>query len=859
MTRGQRPYSAAQQLIDQLKAQPPAGVREKLSTSEKIADAWAQGKSAWNRAMARGQAITQTLKETARGVRSPTDVDRHVASLDWALQQSAGQSRIMGKQMERQWRNITDREAAAIWIDAGGDEALIQNVLANLPTGTRPNVRRAVARAANLPTNIKADLVNELRQFYSLREQDAVTHELFEQGLNDYFTHIWQKPENMPDELRAAITNGRVQTWWQFKQQREIPTFLNGIMQGKTPVLDPAKVLPFYNYSLDRAIASREFIKGLNDLTAPDGRPVVAPWGTSKQVPQGQTPQALIIKPTAKAQRKLSSAERQVLQQTGLSLDQAIEQGLIAPVATADYRTIDHPAMRKWKWAGTSKAGAPILFESELAVHPDYYERLARFMDRGRLSPGPAVRSLLRASTEVKGMKLGLLSAFHQIHVGSHALWHLTNPFKSKWLGTAGEIDWESPSVQFAVEKGHLKLAPNPNELGVFAEGILGPGLIHKIPGIGPVSRAYSEWLFGDFIPRLKLATFENAYQRNMKWYEGSIRRGKITPEEVAARVGDSVNNAYGELNQLFLGKYGRSPGLQRILRGVFLAPDFGEARLRFVEKAFTKYGNEERMALALMFTTMYTAARVSNWYSHGDPEWDSKNAFRVKVGDHWWTMRSVVGDLAHAFSNLSQFMYVRLNPLYSRTVMDWLYSRDYQGRKLSAFDKVVKRPLEQLIPIQLGSLTRDDQKLWESFITAMGVSASHERPVAEVNEAVRKWMLSSGDPLLQAMGKKREQELFAPSAYAPLRRALLEQNWKKAKTEYIALRNLHDHKIIDRTLNPRTAAGEKPLGALGRKQWLAFLQSVKGGTSEAKSVAAALEERDLIYARFKQLMAGQQ
>src|SRR5207247_2649398 len=129
------------------------------------------------------------------------------------------------------------------------------------------------------------------------------------------------------------------------------------------------------------------------------------------------------------------------------------------------------------------------------------------------------------------------------------------------------------------------------------------------VPLIGPLSRAYSEWLFTDYIPRLKLATFENALERNRKAYAG-----KLAEDEIAARAGDAVNNAYGELNRLFLGKVGRDPRFQRLLQGALLAPDFGEARLRFVGKAFTRYGHEERLALATMFTTLYVGARLANW-----------------------------------------------------------------------------------------------------------------------------------------------------------------------------------------------------------------------------------------------------
>lgn len=754
---------AAEQLTERLKATPPVGTREKLSLRETIADAWAQGKAIFDRSRARAQAVTETIKDAAKGAREPSELDKRVGELDWLLQRAVGQSRDMGKTMRKQVRDANLRRAAAIWIDTPGDAATktstIRTALSDLQLNPElwrktPNeVKRAMETAANMPSE-GVQFAESLREYYARRNQDAVDHSLFEHGLEDYFTHVWGNEKNMPDDLRGAIGGGRVQTYWQFSRQRKLGTFLDGIMRGKIPQLDPANVLPFYNYTLDRAIASRSFIKNITDnMVASDGRAVVAPTGTLSRVPQGQPTEASLVRPKGK---------------TG---------------EIADYKTINHPALRKWKWMANDENGKPILSQNDLVVHPEHYERLARMMDMSRLKGSRVSEALLRASTEVKGFKLGLLSAFHQVHVGSHALFHWTLPFNFKdprFFTPEGDIKWNSPDVRFAIEKGHLKIAPDARELKIFAEGLLSPGLIHKIPVVGPWSRAYSEWTFGEYIPKLKLKTFSAAMPRNLRWY-----RGKLSEDAIAARVGDAVNNAYGELNNLFLGKIGRNPGTQRMLRGIFLAPDFGEARLRFVGKGLTSYGTEERLALATMFITLYTAARVGNWLSHGDPELDPKRAFQVKSGKHWWSMRSVIGDLDRAFLDTSRFFYVRLNPLYSRTAADWLFGRDINGRKLSPMEKIVKRPLNQLVPIQFQALTRDDQALWESLIGAMGLGAVSDTPQQDVYQLVDKWMKNSDDPKLQAAFKRREAEVFPPSDYMKLRYALRHDDEEGARKAY--------------------------------------------------------------------------
>lgn len=834
-TRGEPPYPAAQLLTDQLRATQPFDAKQSLAVRERIANAWARGKSSFERAFSLARTIPETMRDTARGVRSVTDMDRRVGELDWLLQQSAGLSRNLRKAMEKQQPNQTLRDAVAIWIDAGGDEIVIRDALSRLPDKTRPEVRRAVEQAANLPPEAKA-FAQQIRQFYGIRLEDAREAEIFNKALEDYYTHIWDKPENMPEKLRAAYSTGRVSDYFQFARQRKIPMFLDGILEGKRPILDPAKVMPYYNYALDRAIASRQFVKELSKIKAPDGKPTVLPNGTANKVEPTDPDAGSTVFIDPKGQTELGKG----------------------------WPVINHPAMRKWKWISTDEAGNTVMLRSDLAVNPLVYERLARMLDQRLATPTRWGRRALRVSGEVKALKLSALpSAFHQVHVGSHALWHWTNPFKTS------EIDWNSPATRFAVEKGHLKLAGNESEIAILSEGLGSIGLVHKIPFIGPWSKAYSEWLFNDYIPRLKFKTFENAYSRNL-WARDHLPLSGLkglTDEQVAARVGDAVNNAYGELNHWFLGKFGRSPQFQRILRAVFLAPDFGEARLRFVEKAFSKAGFEERLAFATMIPTMYLAARIGNWLTHGDPETDPKNAFRVKWGKEWISMRSVAGDLLHAIDRFGQFMYVRLNPLYARTMTDLLYGRDVYGRKLSLSDQLVKRPLEQLVPINFSGLTREDGKLWESAITSMGLQAQHDVPAMDIGKLKRKWMLDSGDPKLKTMAERSEQELFPPSDYRKLRRALADENFPAAAKEYQSLikEKGKKHRDIVEALKPYSGGTEvngryvqanpKPvggqIGAANERKFIATLS-----VAEKRLYKQAADERARTYKNFIRMMS---
>lgn len=796
-------YSAIEQLSDRLRTVPSTAKADSLPLRQRLADKLTAGRNAFVRAVGRARAVTESLKSNVGGMRNINDVERTVGVLDRDLQTSSGDSRNLGKVMQRTYRDANMRRAAALYIDAGGDVTQLRDALAALPRNTRPEIRRAIETAANLNEEGR-NLADFLREYYAIREQEAVSSDIFKQGLEDYYTHIWKKVEDMPAELRQAITTGKVNTYWQFARHRKLSTFLEGIMEGKVPELDPAKVVPYYNFTLDRAIASRNFIADLSKLEAEDGRPVLAATGTRQEI--SSTEYAVVTEPGRRARRVYDSAQEA---QASLKPGEQIEQRqkdvvLIRPqgknAELTGYRSVDHPAMKRWKWAETSPDGKTVLYEGELQVHPDHFERVARIMERSRLTPSKVMRGALRVGGEIKAAKFGLASTFHQLHVGLHAAFHWTNPFRisnKPWVDTDGTINFKHPVVQDAIQYGHVKVAGEPHEIMSMAEGVLQQGaLIHKIPWIGPWSRVYSEWLFNDYIPKLKIATYENALARNMKAYEG-----KYTPEQIKARVGDAVNNAYGELNRLFLGKYGRDPRFQRALQLGFLAPDFGEARLRFVGKAFTKGGHEERLALATMFTTLYLTSRIGNYLSHGNPEWDLKKAFSIKQGDHWYSVRSVIGDVDHALADFRNFATVRLSP-GSRTLLEYLGGRDAKGQKRTGSEQVADF-MRQFVPVSLQGLAEPDRPLWDSFASAMGLQTRRENAQQEVRLMVNDWMKKSRDPVIKARLARLEKETFVPSEYAPLRRMLRDHDMDGARTEYRKLRKIKTAAMIEQAMRP--------------------------------------------------------
>ena len=131
-----------------------------------------------------------------------------------------------------------------------------------------------------------------------------------------------------------------------------------------------------------------------------------------------------------------------------------------------------------------------------------------------------------------------------------------------------------------------------------------GGGLISRIPGVGRLQNAFNDFLFKDYIPKLKMTMALEALERNQARYQG-----KLTDGQIAELTAHQANAAFGELNYKLMA---RSPTVQDALRLGFLAPDFLEARSKFVGQALKPYGKEQRVALGLMAATCTSAAAPS-------------------------------------------------------------------------------------------------------------------------------------------------------------------------------------------------------------------------------------------------------
>jgi hypothetical protein len=258
--------------------------------------------------------------------------------------------------------------------------------------------------------------------------------------------------------------------------------------------------------------------------------------------------------------------------------------------------------------------------------------------------------------------------------------------------------------------------------LEAFSEGVSGGGssLFRKVPWLGDKLQTYQHWLFQDYIPRLKMEMATHALERNRAVYAKDLASGKLTEDQLLHITANQANAAFGELNYEMMG---RNKTFQDGLRLAFLAPDFLEARGRFVGQALKGYGREQLTALTLGAATLYITARMMNKMISGEYHFEPEHAFDVMHNGRAYSIRTVQGDLLHLAFNPRSFAYTRLNPVTTRTLFEIGTGRDQFGRPRSALDQV-KDFASTIVPISIrGALKQPEQKWWEGFINSLGVT----------------------------------------------------------------------------------------------------------------------------------------
>lgn len=683
------------QLRDSLAAvtSPHMGMAERMKKAANLASAMSRGADnmtqKWNAMKASSAAIWNAFRRPMPW----TDFKEMLGKWIWANDKAEDEAYQFAREVTRDIPDPLRREAIVNYIEAGGDS---DTLLSQYIRSTNPKYKEGYRIATELNESERI-VAENVKNYFESKLQAAIDARMLEHGVDNYINRIVKRPEKSEavQKLIGEMSVGKLQTNPRFTMKRIFETSFGVEQAGFEHVnKDAGFLITAYDLSFNRAVAARAFIKSMLSGHASDGRPLVAISGSGKTVPTEEVgEQSYVIRPTTK------------------------------PDQTYDYKSVDHPALRKWKWVAKDVEDNPIYMQGDLLVHPEAYRHLKNVLSKSVFKQHPVPRAILKGFTDLKGTMLSL-SPFHQVQVGTHGIAHWVNP------AMVDKIDFENPKTKSLISHG-LQVV-NHHALEEFSDGVGGSGYVKYVPGLGPLAQKYQAFLFGDYIPRLKHKMALAALERNMDRY-----KGKYSNDQIYELTANQANAAFGELNYRMLG---RNPSVQDALRLVLLAPDFLEARARFVGQALKPGGAEQTVALVRMSSILWGGARVMNMiFNNGDPKYDKP--FSVVIDGHEYSIRSIPGDLYHLYEDPRGFVLWRVNPFTVRPAMNLLAGKDSFGHKQSTVDAGVDY-LKQIMPIPMEGFTRPQADYWKSFLESVGIRESVFRTPAA--DAAHKMQIDS-------------------------------------------------------------------------------------------------------------------
>lgn len=573
------------------------------------------------------------------------------------------------------------QEAMRKWYLADGDPTQIKA----WADGTKDVRLKKMYEDALTLTPEEQRIARNIKQYHDAKLLEAQDAGVLASGVENYLRRIWKRENPITKSIMSEINAGMFRKNPSLLKKRfydsEFAAEQVGLRQKDYQI---GFSVTSYDIDLNEALATRAAIRKGFDGKASDGRPLFSVSGSGKPVvDEAGATSKYVIRPQTK------------------------------PEAAFDYRIIDHPAMREWKWVTNDESGKPVLLQGGILVHPEIYPHLKNVLGKSAIMQSLIGKAALTGAREFKNTLLSL-SGFHQVQVGVHAIFHKVNPF------SAPEINLDVPAQSALVSRG-LQVYSH-RALTEFGEGLYSSGLINKLPGIGPISQKYGSYLFENYIPRQKMQMALAALERNTERY-----KGKLSTDQIYELTANQANAAFGELNYKWMG---RNPTVQDSLRLMLLAPDFLEARGRFVGQAVKPWGREQGAALLRGAIGMYAAARIINQVVDGDPHWDKY--FSVVVDGKEYSLRSIPGDMQHLFSDPRSFAYHRLNPTIAKPIVEYLSGRDAFGRERTFFQQVGDFFTQQApIPMQ-GLVSGKERTLYQSVLSSIGVSSWKSRSSAE-------------------------------------------------------------------------------------------------------------------------------
>lgn len=779
-----------QDLIDELAKEPQD---DKRSALEKVADFTGRtldestGRSAQTlrelpsklqNAWMQAKLVTAALVDGFRRPLKATEWKQSVGQMDLARAQTALKLRALGEAVKDAAPDKLARIGMTHFIEAGGDPRKLDewSVMAaerwkmrrgdpNIDPRLKNHLAESVEhyKAATELTPQQEGVAMKIKQHLDDMLQLAKDNGLLEYGARNYVRHLYETAD-AADLIKLLDTN-ELNPNPGFIEKRIFRTYWEAENAGMIPRnKDLGYLVTAYDKSFNQALASRGMMRSLLDGRGQDGRPLAAIRLRGKWVTVDDAHQPLV----------LEQRER--------------------PNSLAGYKYLEHAPTRNFLFEPTredldgyefdpklfEEDPARLAFKGDLIFHPEVANRIDDMLSPGWFDRNENVaqkigHKILAGSSVAKEM-MTILAPFHLVQLGEHSIEHWVNPLKLP------ELDLNSKS-----ENSRRQQLLASNGLGLMdfdAEGLFSAktlkGLADGIPGVNVAMDAVnslSRWQFEDVIPRMKMKMAMQAFDRNWEKYGSRLEaeelgraRGNPDAEKIAHERAERMvaeltakqaNAAFGNLNTAFDSIH-RSKTFKQLLRLTLFAPDFLESRIRYTGQAFTRYGGEQRAALARGALGMYVIARVANaLLNKGDTKNDLEHAFTVVANGRNFSLRSQAGDILHLITDPRGFIYNRINPLTVRPIVEYLNGRDQFGRQKSGASQV-KDIAKSVLPFGVQKVIQTPDESWlNSILSSAGVVTSNYRSPAE--EMTHKLYLRSipdlpDDPEKQAQNRNMHQ-----------------------------------------------------------------------------------------------------
>jgi len=617
---------------------------------------------------------------------------------DWTGSQAA---RAFGTQIKRVFQDRSKLRAMSNWINAGGDKELLARQAALTPD---PALRKTYEDALTFGEP-EEDLARSIRDYHDLMLAWAQREGALTEGIENYL-HRYYKPED-PVLARKLAAVEFLKFTGDFKgfKKRYYDSDFKAEQAGLKPEKDAARRILAYDRGVREALTAREFVN--------------ASFNTAKAVAADARPELDVVSGVAV---KPDDNSKVTILKPKWKSDTDDPQDY-----RGDYVKFEHPAFKKRRFAGTDSSGKPILMEGDILVHPEFAKKYKALLEASWWGKTPFRRGVQDVSSFVK--QTMLQGPFHLFQITTGGIEHRINPFKLLDLVP-------NDPAQLRMAEAGLFASDGGN---YYTEGVGGGGLLDKIPVAGEFLQASKDWLFNDYIPRWKMTLALAAEARNLETYTKDLAAGKITPEQITRMSARQSAAVFGGQNQRAIF---RSKTTQDTLRALFLAPDFGEERIRQVLQAGGKYGKEQRAALFVGAIGMTVIAKLVEQALTG--KMNFSRPFTVTKDGKEYGMRNPASDILHFITDPVGYVRNRLNPVYTRPLLELFTGRDQFGRKRTKLQQAGDEA-KQIIPLPARGLTEKDQTLFESFLNSTGITEHRKTAFGDQMKKVNAWKASKG------------------------------------------------------------------------------------------------------------------